>query len=237
MIDKPIKLGYHHEYPLENNRGKMGLPIIILLVGLAYIVIFGGIALLRREGLSMRFAIEALVFTLFISGLVALIGFELNPVFFLLILYLITMRVRILVDLGVIFARQGKVNTAGRLYAAAMRLLPDATAMLILKVNQATLFLQEGKLDEAIAMFTDVLQQANQGYLGVKYEAASHYNLGVAYLRQNAQGRANVEFNAVIDTWPASLYAHHAQQALDRLRAKGSGAVDKESVEHQTPET
>lgn len=209
-------------------RGKMDLRVIILLVGLAYIVLFGGIALLRREGLSMRFALESAVITGLASGLVALLDLQVNPVIFLIVLYLITMRVRILIDLGVIFARQGKLAIAGRLYKIAENIWPDITCGLILKVNQATLFLQEDKLDESIAVFSDVLQQANQGYLGVKYESASHYNLGVAYLRKKEPGRATVEFNAVIDTWPASLYAHRAQQALDRLRSKVFDAVDKE---------
>jgi tetratricopeptide (TPR) repeat protein len=209
----------------------MGIPVIILLVGLAYVVLFGGLALLRREGLSLRFAFESAIITGLTSGLAAMTGAQVNPVLFLIFLYLITMRVRILIDLGVIFARQGKFSTAGRLYALAARLWPDATNGLILNVNQATLFLQENKLDESIAMFTNVLQQANQGFLGVKYEAASHYNLGVAYLRKNTTGHATVEFNATIDTWPASLYAQRAQQALDRLRSKSSSSVDKDQQE------
>jgi hypothetical protein len=212
----------------------MGTPVIILVVGLAYVVLFGGVALLRREGLSMRFAIEAAAVTAVISGVAALIGEPVDPILFLILLYLITMRVRILVDLGVMLARQGKTALAGKLYAIASRLWPDVTNGLILKVNQATLLLQEAKLDESIAMFTEILQQAGRGYLGVKYEAASHFNLGVAYLRKNESGRANVEFNAVIDTWPASLYAHRAQQAIDRLRSQVTGAVEKEPVEHES---
>lgn len=214
----------------------MGTPVIILLVGLAYVVLFGGIGLLRREGLSLRFAIESACITAVFSGLAALTGAQVNPILFLIVLYLITMRVRILIDLGVMIARQGKTALAGKLYAFASRLWPDAASGLILKVNQATLLLQEAKLNESIAMFTDVLQQAGQGYLGVKYETASHFNLGVAHLRKNESGRATVEFNAVIDTWPASLYAHRAQDALDRLRSKGSSAVDNEPVEHKTPQ-
>lgn len=214
----------------------MDLSLIILLVGLAYVVLFGGIALLRREGLSLRFALESAVVTGLTSGLVALTGLQVNPVIFLILLYILTMRVRILVDLGVMFARQGRTSVASRLHALAGRLWPDAASNLILKVNQATLLLQQAKLDESITMFTEILQQADNGYLGVKYEAASHFNLGVAYLRKNETAHATVEFNAVIDTWPASLYAHRAQQALDRLRSKVTGAVDNEPVEHPTPQ-
>lgn len=212
----------------------MNLPLLILLLGLIYIVLFGGMAFFRREGLSLRFALEAAAITGLFSLVVYLTRITLNPVVFLLVLYLLTMRVRILADLGNLFARQGKASQAGSLFALAGRLFPDATSALILKVNQATLFLQEGKLDESIAMFGDVLQQAGQGYLGVKYEAAAHYNLGVAYLKKHQTARATVEFNAVIDTWPASLYAQRAQQALDRQRSQGSQTVDNEPENHQT---
>ena len=198
----------------------MSLPLIILLVGLSYVVLLGGLALFRREGLSLRFAIEAASITALSSGLVAVTGIQLNPVLFLILLYLLTMRVRLLVDLGNVLARQGKNFQAGKLYTLASNLWPDISGRLVLEVNQATLLLQENKLDEAIAMFTEVLQQAGQGYLGIKYEAAAHFNLGVVYLRKELPARATIEFNEVINTWPASLYAHRAQEALDRLRAK-----------------
>ena len=103
-----------------------------------------------------------------------------------------------------------------------LMLWPDQTSDLIIKVNHAILLLQKNQLNESISMFTDVLSQANQGYLGVKYEAAAHFNLGVAYLRNNNGSMATVEFNSVLDTWPASLYARRAQEALERQRAKNT---------------
>lgn len=200
-------------------------PLVILLIGLVYGVLAGGLALFRREGLSMRFAVETAAVTIFFSGLVALTGLAIDPVLFLVLLYLLTMRVRILVDLGSAFARQGKHPLAEKLYTLAGRLWPDAASGLALKVNQATLLLQENQLDDSIAIFTEVLQQAGRGYLGVKYEAAAHYNLGVAFLRQKNLGRARVEFNAAIDTWPASLYAQRAQEALNRYRGVSGPAT------------
>jgi len=210
----------------------MSLPFIILLVGLAYVLLLGGMALLRREGLSTRFAIESACITALSSGMVALTAIQINPVLFLILLYLLTMRVRILVDLANVLARQGKYSHADNIYNFTSRLWPDPTGKLILKVNQATLLLQENKLDESISMFTDILNQVDQGYLGVKYEAAAHFNLGVAYLRKNFISKATIEFNAVIDTWPASLYAHRAQEALDRHRSKDSGAIENEQADH-----
>jgi len=87
-------------------------------------------------------------------------------------------------------------------------------------VNHATMLLQGNKLDESISLFTEVLNQADQGSLGVKYESASHFNLGVAHLRRKNISKATIEFNSAIDTWPASLYALRAQQALERMQHK-----------------
>ncbi len=201
---------------------------MILLIGFAYIVLLGGLFLLRREGLSIRFALEALGITGVASGLVAVTGFFFHPVLFLLLLYLITLRVRLLVDLGTAFARRGQLSRAGRIYALAARLWPDKASLLALQVNRGTAFLQAGKLDEAVALFTEVLSKSGQGYLGIKYESAAHYNLGVAYLRQSKDALAVREFNVVLETWPVSEYARHATAALERHRKKTIPASDKE---------
>lgn len=207
----------------------MNLPVILLLEGFSYVVLFGLVSLLRREGLSIRFAIEAVVLTIVVSGFCALTGLSVHPVLFLVLLYLITMRVRILVDLGTIFARQARFPQAEGLYQLALRLWPDPTSRLIVQVNRGTTLVQQNKLDEATSTFTEVLQQAGQGYLGIKYEAAAHYNLGVAYLRQNMDARAIAEFNAAIDTFPASEYARRSEVALERLRHKNVSSTSKEN--------
>lgn len=206
----------------------LGLPIILLLVGFSYIVLFGAVSLLKREGLSRRFAFEALVITLIVSSLTAMTGIRPHPVLFLILLYLLTMRVRLLVDLGNIFARRGQFETADKLYNLAASLWPDATNRLILRVNQGTSLLQQRKLDEAITIFNEILEQAGQGYLGIKYEAATHYNLGVAYLRKNMDANASIAFNAVIDAWPASEYARRAEVALEKHRRKNNPSTSKE---------
>lgn len=176
----------------------------------------------------MRFAIEAGILTLVVSGLAALTDAQIHPVLFLVMLYLLTMRVRILVDLGNIFARQGNFIRADKLYELASNLLPDDTSYLIIKVNQGVSLLQQKKLDEAIAVFDDVLRRSKRGYLGVKYEAATHYNLGVAYLRKNMDARASIAFNAAIDTWPASEYARRAASALEQRRRKNKSVLGQE---------
>ncbi|RME89508.1 MAG: hypothetical protein D6770_04290 [Anaerolineae bacterium] len=199
----------------------MNPVLITLLVGFSYIVIFGGLSLFRREGLSFRFATESAAITVIAAAFSALTGLPLHPVLFLVVLYIISMRVRILVDLGTIFARRGQFNQADRLFALASRLWPDEISRLIVQLNQATSLLQQGNLDTAIAMYRDLLEQA-EGRLSAKHEAAAHYNLGVAYLRKGMDAPATVEFNAVIDTWPASPYARYAEAALERRRRKGT---------------
>lgn len=208
----------------------LSLPVILLLEGFSFVVLFGVVSLLKREGLSRRFAIEAVIFTLVVSGLTALTGIQTHPILFLILIYLLTMRVRILVDLGNIFARRGQFELADKLYNLAERLWPDATNCLILRVNLGTSLLQQKKLDEAIAMFNEILEQAEHGYLGVKYEAATHYNMGVAYLRKNMDARASIAFNAVIDTWPASEYARRAEVALEKNRRKNNPSTSKENL-------
>ena len=76
----------------------MSNAVLLLLVGCAYVVLVGGLSLLRREGLSLRLAVEAALIILLAIGLVVVTGLVIHPVLFLLFLYVVTMRVRILVD-------------------------------------------------------------------------------------------------------------------------------------------
>jgi tetratricopeptide (TPR) repeat protein len=207
----------------------MSLHILIGLIGLIYIVVFGAMTLLRREGLSIRFAVESVCITAIAYLLVVVTAVQIHPVVFLFVLYIITMRVRIVVDVANTFAGRGNYVQAEKIYNFASRMWPDQTGKLIIDVNHAILLLQKNQLDDSVALFTSVLSEANKGFLGVKYEAAVHYNLGVAYLRKNNPSMATVEFNAVLDTWPASLYARRAQQALERERNKISSKEDKQA--------
>jgi tetratricopeptide (TPR) repeat protein len=198
----------------------MSPPLLLLLLGLLYVLIFGGLALLRREGSPTRLAIEAVVVTLLVAGLVALTGSTINPAIFLVVLYLLTMRVRLLVDLGNLLARRGNHAQADAVYRLGLRLWPDEAGRLIVQLNQGVLDLHRGRPDDAIAAFRDILAEAKSGYLGVKYECACHYNLGVAYQRKGLDAQATLEFNAALDTWPASEYARYAAIALERRKKR-----------------
>jgi tetratricopeptide (TPR) repeat protein len=203
--------------------------MLLLLVGLGFILVFGGLSWLRREGFSLRFAIEALVITLIVAGLAAFTPFQMNPVLLILLLYVITMRVRLLVDLGTMLARRGQRDRAASVYKLASRLGPDAAGSLIVEINQGVLSLQEGDLDKAIAVLQGVLAQAGSGYLGAKHECAAHYNLAVAYERKGLDAQAVLEFNAALDTWPASEYGRRASAALQR-RSKREKPTPTEPV-------
>jgi tetratricopeptide (TPR) repeat protein len=198
----------------------VNLPMFLLLEGLLFVVVFGALSLFRREGLSVQFAVEAIAITLVAVALTGFTPFAVSPILLLIVIYLVTMRVRLLVDLGTFLARRGQFAQADRIFTLALRLWPDHAGRLIVEVNQGTACVQRNALDQAISIFKSVLEKAGQGYLGVKYESAAHYNLGVAYRRKNMEAQAIAEFNAVLDTWPASVYARRAEIALAQTRHK-----------------
>lgn len=164
----------------------------------------------------MRFAIESLVITLVGVVLTWAANLAIPPVFFLVFIYIVTMRVRLMVDIANFFARRGNYATAEKWYGWASRLWTDPTNRLIVGVNQGALRLHQGALDEAISTFKNILAQSEHGFLGLRYESAAHYNLGVAYHRKGLESQAIAEFNHVLDIWPASEYARAASQAIAR---------------------
>jgi tetratricopeptide (TPR) repeat protein len=210
----------------------MNMPTLLLMVGLLYALLVGLLASLRREGLSAQFALESIAVTVIFSGLAAFTGLVVHPVLFLVILYLATMRVRLLVDLGNSFARRSNFDAAEKIYAFISRLWPDRAGRLIVEINRGTLCMQKGHLDEAIGIFKGILEKASPEHLGAKYEAAVHYNLGQAYRRKDLEAQAIAEFNAVLDTWPASEYAHRASSILAHSRHK----INPSDAEEDTPD-
>lgn len=195
----------------------MNPHLILLLIALLYILIVGGLSMLRREGSSLQFVVEVIIVTGLLMVLSLSIGQSLHPVLYLIIIYLITMRVRLMVDLGNLLAQRGHHSQASSLYNLALRLKPDGTGRQIVTLNQAAHHLKQSKLSEAITLLEQLLT-ASQNPLSPKYEAAARYNLAVAYRRQGNEAKAIVEFNKVIDVMPGSLYASGAQIALRKGR-------------------
>jgi len=189
--------------------------LILILVALLYILIVGGLSALRREGFSLRFAVEVIAITGLLVAVSLWIGQSIHPVLFLIVIYLVTMRARLIVDLGNLLARRGHHRQATSLYNLALRLRSDTTSRQIVILNQAAHQLKQGQVTQAVSMLEDLLSDP-QHHLGPKYEAAARYNLAVGYRRQGSEAKAIVEFNKVIDTMPGSLYASGAQIALEK---------------------
>jgi tetratricopeptide (TPR) repeat protein len=190
-------------------------------VSLLFILVFGGLPVLRREGLSLQLAVETLVLTSLGIGASLLIGFRLEPILFFIFLYLIVMRCRLLIDVGNLLSTRGRHQLALSVYRLAMRLEPDFPVRLTALISYGAVLVRVGALEEAIRILEEVLEKGKER-LQLKHESACHYNLGVAYMRLGREGRAVREFNETIDTWPLSPYAQGARAALERRRATGT---------------
>ena len=199
----------------------MNPHLLIVTVGLCYVVIFGGMSVLRREGLSTQFAFEVLGMTALIEAGALLTGAPIHPVLFLAIIYLLSMRARLLVDLANLLSSRGRQRDAISLLELALRLFPDRTTRLIVLVNMGIIQLRRQNPESTQALLESVLEEAKNGGLGLKYEAACRYNLGVALQRQGKEAEAVRQFNETIGVFPNSIYARAAEGALQqRRRAK-----------------
>jgi tetratricopeptide (TPR) repeat protein len=208
----------------------MSLQTMIAWIGLLYVLVFSGMSILRRERVSIRFVVESTCITAATYILVAYTPLQIHSAIFLLVLYGLTLRSRLLVDLANFFARSGRNKQADKVYQLASRLWPDETSKTIINVNRAIFLVQVNRLDESIALFTQLLNPEDKKNLSARYEAAVHYNLGVAYLRQNNHSLAEIEFKTVIDAWPTSPYAERSQRALERMLSNAKWSLDESST-------
>ena len=188
------------------------------LAGVLYTVVFAAMSVLRREGLSTGFLTQSLTITAVFTVANLLGGSRLHPLAFVLVIYLLTMRVRILLDLGNIFAARGNLATADRIYDLALRLLPSGSERCIVAINRGVFRLQAGDAAAAAAALSAVLKSAEYQAAGVKYRSAAHYNLGVAYNKQGMAAEAAAELGRVLELWPVSEYARKAQALLKQAR-------------------
>jgi tetratricopeptide (TPR) repeat protein len=195
--------------------------LMVVLVGLFYILIIGGISLLRREGLSMQLALESLLIIALAVLLGSAAGTSVDPIILFIILYLANL----------LFKRRGYA-TAASLYRLALRLFPDRTARHVVLVNWGVARLQTGDVEGAIATLQGVLTSAHeQGGLGHKYEAACCYNLALAYRKAGEDVKAVLQLNQVIELFPASVYSQAAERLLKQRRERDASpdAPDKGS--------
>jgi tetratricopeptide (TPR) repeat protein len=196
--------------------------VLLLLIACVFILLFGALSFIRREGLSVQFALEAGVVTALFVGGSWLIGTPANPFLFLIVLYLVTMRSRLAVDLANLAAGRGYYDMAFRLYRLALAWWPDASSRLIVLTNQGAAQLRSGQVDAAIGTLEGVLEMEKRPRLGLKYEAACRYNLAFAFEQKGEDAKAVAQYNEVIEVLPGSLYAQAAQAALKRRKRRGS---------------
>lgn len=190
--------------------------LLILLIGLLYIIGFGALSYVRRQGLSVRFAVEGLL----VTGVCMVFSYVVVPIYpllFLIVLYLITMRVRLLADIGNWLTASKRYEQALSIYQFALRLGPDTSGCQVILINRGVTQLYMQAPEAAIASLEEALGTEEER-LGIKYLAAGHYNLGLAYRRMGREAEAIRHFNQAIDAWPMSLYATHAEAALKKAR-------------------
>jgi len=186
--------------------------LLILFVGLLYLLGFGGLSLLRQQGLSLRFAIEGVTITA-IGTLATLASLPLSPVLFMLILYAVTMRVRLLVDLGNWFVSKGRPQRALDLYLLGLHLWPDPVGRQLVLINLGVARLRLREPESAYQILEEAMSRETVR-VGAKYLAAGYYNLGLACRRTEREAEAIRRFNQAVDVGPSSIYALAAQKAL-----------------------
>jgi tetratricopeptide (TPR) repeat protein len=124
------------------------------------------------------------------------------------------MRARLLVDGGNFLASRGRHEAALSVYEWALRLRPNRAGRAVVLINRGVVELQQGRLEAASGSLEEALKAREHDRLGLKYEAACRYNLGLAYDRSGRESEARRELNEVIDICPTSLYALRAERAL-----------------------
>ncbi len=197
-----------------------------IAIGLLYIIVFSSLSLLRREGLSLQFALEVLGITALIEIITLLIGTVINPIFFLLFIYLFSMRARLLVDLANLLSARGRQRDAISVLQLALRLFPDLTARLIVLVNMGIIQLRRKNPESTQSLLESVLEEARDGGLSMKSEAACHYNLGLALQRQGKKAEAIRQFKKAIDAFSTSVYGKAAKKALQQQQNPPSDSTE-----------
>lgn len=194
----------------------------VLLIGLIYLAGFSGLSFVRRQGFSPRFTLETGAVAA--AGiLLALAAAPLHPLLFLVALYLATMRVRLLADLGTWHSNRGRHEQALAVLRLALRLGPDPAGRQIVLINRGVVELRMKQPEAAYLTLREVLGGAasDTRHLGVKYAAAGLYNLGLACRRTGRPAEAERCFRQAMAAFPGSLYARAAGKALEELSAAG----------------
>ncbi|OHD72239.1 MAG: hypothetical protein A2177_09445 [Spirochaetes bacterium RBG_13_68_11] len=198
--------------------------LTILLIGALFLGCFTGLAALRRQKPSIRFLVEGGILTAAAVALCVFVG-PIHPILFLVILYLVTMRVRLLVDLSNVLTGRRRFRAALAVQGFAMRLGPDPASRQVALISRGVTQLKMGNPQAAYFTLTSVLQD-EQVKPAARDHAAGSYNLGVACERTNRPQEAERCFRAAIEAMPSSIYALGADKALKRAASRnGRGSA------------
>ena len=195
-------------------------PLALALIGLVYLLGFGGLSYLRRQGLSVRFALEGLAITALGTGL-RYVGVPVHPLLFLVVLYVVTMRVRLLVDLGNWFAERGQCERALAMYNLGLRVGPDPSSRQLVLINHGVAQLKNEDPESAYETLSRAIVE-DEGQLGGHHVAAAYYNLGLACRRSGREAEAIQRLNEAIDGWPNSIYGFAATKELEKRPARAT---------------
>jgi tetratricopeptide (TPR) repeat protein len=182
-------------------------------------ILFGGLALMRRETFPRQLTAETVGLSLIWLGVALLFGYA-NPIVQFVVTYLVVMRSRILLDLANALARRGRVVPGLRVIDFAERLGADHQTRFIASVNRGVIMIGARRLGEAVEILDRALAEKPSG-LHPKFEAACRYNLGVAHERAGRQKEALAEYRRVVTLAPGSLHAHGARAAIKRAMGGG----------------
>ena len=196
--------------------------LLNLIVGISYVVIFGVMAILRREGISSQFLLEGLVLTCAVTAGGYLSGSHANPLLFLMFLYIVTMRSRLLVDLASFLSSRGRQRDAISTLQVSLRLWPDDSTRRIALVNMGIVQLRRENPESAKQLLEEALKEDARGGLSLRHQAAAHFNLGLAYRRIGQEGKAAHHFETATNIMPGSPYGKAAEKALKQRREKKS---------------
>ncbi|OGO20205.1 MAG: hypothetical protein A2Z14_10665 [Chloroflexi bacterium RBG_16_48_8] len=211
----------------------MDSHLLILLLGFLYAVLFGGMSLLRGEGFSMQFTLEGIVITLLIAAGDFFSNSDVNPVLFLIFIYLITMRSRLLVDFANLFSNRGRQRNAVSILQTALRLYPDKPSRLIVLVNMGIIQIRRENPQSAQSLFEMVLEEGEESGLGLRHRAACHYNLGVALQQQGQEAQAVRQFREAANGFPGSPFSRAAEEALEQRKHSKKGATKSSKASDQ----
>jgi len=202
----------------------METHFLVLIIGFSYAVLFAGMSVLRGEGFSMQFTLEAVALTVLVAAGSWLSGSQVNPALFLAFIYLVTMRSRLLVDLATLFSNRGRQRNAVSILQTALRLLPDRASRLIVLVSMGIVQLRRDSPASAQNLLEMVIEEAKQGGLSMRHAAACHYNLAIALRQQGEDAKAVRHFREAAEGFPGSPYGRAAQRALEERRRGKKGA-------------